>query len=145
MIVLDTSVLSEPLKPEPDQRVLNWLASVDEPLVVTAVTIGELLFGARRLPDGQRRRCLLAAIEQALEAHGGDVLSHDEQAARRYAEMQQRRRAAGRPLSVEDGMIAAICAQHGARLATRNTGDFDGLGIGLIDPWVAGPDPSSQG
>jgi predicted nucleic acid-binding protein len=137
VIVLDTNVLSEPLKHEPDQRVITWLESVDEALAVTAVSMGELLVGARRLPLGQRRDALLAAIERVLEAHGGDILPYDEQAARRYAEMQESRRAAGRPLSVEDGMIAAICARHGARLATRNIGDFESLGIDLIDPWLA--------
>ncbi len=136
MIVLDTNVLSEPLKVEPSERVLTWLESVDEALAVTAVTVGELMVGARRLPHGQRRDGLLAAIERALEAHGGDILAYDEQAARRYAEMQESRHATGRPLSVEDGMIAAICARHSARLATRNIADFDGLGIELIDPWA---------
>lgn len=144
MIVLDTNVLSEPLKLEPDRRVIAWLESVDEALAVTAVSVGELLVGARRLPLGRRRDALLAAIERVLEAHSGDILPYDDQAARRYAELQESRRAAGHPLSVEDGMIGAICARHGARLATRNIGDFDGLGIGLIDPWhgdvgAAGP------
>lgn len=133
MIVLDTNVLSEPLKVEPSERVLTWLESVDEAL---AVTVGELLVGARRLPLGRRRDALLAAIDRALQAHGGDVLPYDERAARRFAEMQESRHAAGRPLSVEDGMIAAICARHSARLATRNIADFDDLGIDLIDPWA---------
>lgn len=136
MIVLDTNVLSEPLKPQPDRRVIAWLESVDEPVAVTAISVGELLVGARRLPIGGRRDALLAAIEHVLEAHGGDVLAYDEQASRRYAEMQESRRGAGRPLSVEDGMIAATCARHAARLATRNLGDFDGLGVALLDPWA---------
>lgn len=144
MIVLDTNVLSEPLTREPDQRVLTWLDSVDEALAVTAISVGELLVGARRLPLGQRRAALLAAIERVLEAHGGDILPYDEQAARRYAEMQESRRAAGRPLSVEDGTIAAICARHAARLATRNTDDFEGLGIGLINPWIGPRKPRAR-
>lgn len=144
MIVLDTNVLSEPLKHEPSQRVVAWLSSVNEALAVTAITVGELLVGARRLPLGQRRDALLAAIEHGLEVHGGGILPYDEQAARRYAEMQELRRAAGRPLSVEDGMIAAICARHAARLATRNAGDFEGLGIGLIDPWTGPLEPASH-
>ncbi|MGH8827041.1 MAG: VapC toxin family PIN domain ribonuclease, partial [Jiangellaceae bacterium] len=65
------------------------------------------------------------------------VLAYDEAAARRYAQMHEDRRAAGRPLSVEDGMIAAICRVHGAGLATRNVKEFDDLGVNLINPWSA--------
>lgn len=140
MIVLDTNVLSEPLKARPDERVLRWLALVDERLVMTAISAGELLVGARRLPPGRRRDRFIAAIERVLTAHGSDILAYDELAARRYAEMQERRRTVGRPLAVEDGMIAAICSRHGARLATRNLTDFTGLGLELIDPWSATPD-----
>lgn len=141
MIVLDTNVLSEPLKARPDERVLRWLAEVDDRLAMTAVSAGELLVGARRLAAGRRRDRLIAAIERVLAAHGTDILAYDERAARRYAEMQERRRTAGRPLAVEDGMIAAICAGHGARLATRNVTDFRGLDIEVIDPWASASQP----
>ena len=135
MIVLDTNVLSEPLKARPDERVLAWLGSVDDVVRVTAVTVGELLVGARRLAAGRRRDGLLTIIEATLTRFSGSVLAYDELAARRYGSMQETRRLAGRPLSVEDGMIAAICATHDARLATRNLADFQGLGIELFDPW----------
>jgi predicted nucleic acid-binding protein len=136
LIVLDTDVVSEPLKERPDERVMSWLATTGDRLAVTAITVGELLVGARRLDPGRRRDALITAIDRILATHGSEVLAYDEAAARRYAEMQERRQAAGRPLSVEDGMIAAICAGHGARLATRNTKDFDDLGIHLADPWT---------
>jgi predicted nucleic acid-binding protein len=135
MIVLDTNVLSEPLKQQPDPQVLAWLASADEEAGVTSVSVGELLTGVRALPTGRRRAGLLDAIESTLRVFAGSVLPYDEAAARQYARLQEVRRAAGRPLAVEDGMIAAICIARGMRLATRNTSDFDGLGLELFDPW----------
>lgn len=137
MIVLDTNVLSEPLKQRPDEQVLAWFASVDEEAGVTAVSVGELLTGVRALPVGRRREGLLSAIETTLQAFAGSVLAYDEVAARHYARLQESRRGAGRPLAVEDGMIAAICVARGATLATRNTSDFAGLDLDLIDPWAA--------
>ncbi|GHS86091.1 ribonuclease VapC [Actinomycetota bacterium] len=135
MIVLDTNVLSEPLRRHPDPAVLAWLAAVAEPTAVTSVSVGELLTGVRRLPDGRRRDDLHGAIEEVLDEFGTRVLPYDARAAPRYAVMQQRRREAGRPLSTEDGMIAAICAAHDAVLATRNTADFELLGIAVTNPW----------
>ena len=135
MIVLDTNVLSEPLKQQPDEHVLVWLASLDEEAGVTSVSVGELLTGVRALPAGRRREGLLEAIEATLRTFAGSVLAYDEVAARHYARLQELRRAAGRPLAVEDGMIAAICTARGTTLATRNTTDFAGLGLDLIDPW----------
>ncbi len=135
MIVLDTNVLSEPLKQRPDQHVLAWLTSLDDEVGVTSISVGELLTGVRALPAGRRREGLLEAIESTLRTFAGSVLPYDETAARHSARLQESRRAAGRPLAVEDGMIAAICVARGTRLATRNTSDFAGLGLDLIDPW----------
>lgn len=135
MIVLDTNVLSEPLKIRPDEHVLAWLGSLDEVAGVTSVSVGELLTGVRALPTGRRRQGLLEAIESTLRTFAGAVLAYDEPAARHHARLQERRRAAGRPLAVEDGMIAAICTARGATLATRDTTDFTGLDLDLIDPW----------
>jgi predicted nucleic acid-binding protein len=141
VIVLDTHVLSEPLKERPDERLIEWMGAVDDRLTITAISVGELLVGARRLPEGRRRDALIAAVDRVLASHADEVLAYDAAAARRYAEMQERRRTVGRPLSVEDGMIAAICARHGARLATRNVRDFHDLGIEVIDPWSGRLDP----
>ena len=137
MIVLDTNVLSEPLKHRPDEHVLAWFASLDEETGVTAVSVGELLTGVRALPVGRRREGLLTAIEATLPTFAGSVLAYDEAAARHYARLQESRRGAGRPRAVEDGMIAAICIARGTTLATRNTSDFTGLGLDLVDPWAA--------
>lgn len=135
MIVLDTNVLSEPLKANPDEQVLAWLDAAGESTVITSVSVGELLLGARRLPRGRRREGLLIAIEHIVVSYADQVLPYDEQAARCYAGLQELRRSAGRPLSVEDGMIAATCLTRGASLATRNISDFNGLDLGLVDPW----------
>ncbi len=137
MIVLDTNVLSEPMKARPDEHVLAWLGSLSEVTGVTSVSVGELLTGVRALPAGRRRAGLLEAIDSTLRTFAGNVLGYDETAARAYARLQERRRAAGHPLASEDGMIAAICATRGTTLATRNTTDFAGLDLELIDPWTA--------
>jgi predicted nucleic acid-binding protein len=136
VIVLDTNVLSEALRANPEQAVLDWIAGQGD-MATTAVTVAELLTGARRLSMGRRRDDLLVAIERALSAFPDSVLPYDQAAARRYAELQESRRSAGAPLSVEDGMIAAICLSRSLSLATRNIKDFEGLGLRLLDPWVA--------
>jgi toxin FitB len=135
MIALDTNVLSEPLKQRPDERVLDWLEGLEDEAVITAVTVGELLTGVRALPEGRRRTDLLDAIDLMLRTFAGSVLPYDDLAARKYAQLQETRRLSGRPLAVEDGMIAAICLTHGAALATRDTTDFEGLGLETVDPW----------
>lgn len=136
MIVLDTNVMSEPLKRHPDERVITWLEQLDERTAITAVTVGELLTGVRALPEGRRRNELLDAVVSTLADRSGAVLPYDEPSAQQYARLQEVRRSMGRPLSVEDGMIAAICLVHDAALATRDTLGFEGLGVALIDPWA---------
>lgn len=136
MIVLDTNVLSEPLRSAPDPGVLAWLAEITEPVAITAVSVGELLVGVGRLPEGRWKDELRQAIETTVADFSASILPYDEDAARRYAELHRIRKAAGRPLSTEDGMIAAITAANGATLATRNTRDFELLGVDLLDPWA---------
>jgi predicted nucleic acid-binding protein len=136
VIVLDTNVVSEVLRAQPSPVVLAWLDSRDAPFAVTTITIGELLTGVRLLPAGKRRQGLLKAIEQVL-LRWAVRLPYDEGAARIYAAMREQAVAKGRGLSVEDGMIAAICAAHGAALATRNLDDFDFLPIAALNPWAA--------
>ena len=133
MIVLDTNVLSEPLRANPDDRVLTWLAENDG-AVITAISVGELFTGIGRLPHGARRDALTSGVERALEH--ATVLPFDQQSARIYGQLQSSRRAIGRPLSVEDGMIAAICIANEASLATRNVNDFEELGLTVVNPWA---------
>jgi hypothetical protein len=140
VIVLDTNVLSEPLRPAPSAAVITWMTARAD-VAITAISVAELLVGARRLPTGARRERLIAAIESTLA--GGRVLPFDERAARIYAQMQEKRQAVGHALSVEDGMIAAITATHRAKLATRNIADFEGLDLDLMNPW-AGDDGGAR-
>ena len=135
MIVLDTSVLREPLNALPDPDVLEWLTDSTDVVSITCVSVGELLTAVRMLPAGPRRDGLKAAIERTLTAFADHVLPYDEPAARIYAQLQESRRMAGLELTVEDGMVAAICLTRGARLATHNVAGFQGLGVELISPW----------
>ncbi|SMO34673.1 type II toxin-antitoxin system VapC family toxin [Propioniciclava tarda] len=136
MIVLDTNVLSETLKSDPSPRVLDWLLALREQPVTTIITKAELLAGVAILPAGQRRSGLEVAIHRALDQLGV-CLPLTDAVVERYAEVVATRRAAGRPIDPFDALIAAICLDAGAALATRNTADFDGLGLTLVNPWDA--------
>jgi Predicted nucleic acid-binding protein, contains PIN domain len=138
MIVLDTNVLSEALRPLPSPTVLGWLAA-QQPLSVftTTITEAEILYGAETLPPGKRRLRLLAAVERIFaEEFAGRILPFDEDAARAFAGIVAARDAAGRPISQFDAMIAAIARSHRAAVATRNTADFQHCGIDVINPWT---------
>ncbi|MDZ7751778.1 MAG: type II toxin-antitoxin system VapC family toxin [Gammaproteobacteria bacterium] len=139
MIVLDTNVLSETLRPAPTLRILEWLEGQWRgALFTTTVTRGELFYGVRLLPDGRRRRGLMAALQAIFDQDfAGQVLSFDADAADGYAEIAASRRLLGRPISQFDAMIAAMARSRGAVLATRNVRDFADCGLELIDPWNA--------
>ena len=140
MIILDTNVLSELLRPEPAEQVERWLAAQDGATVYfTTVGEAELRHGVALLPAGKRRNALSTAIEGLLEEDFRDrILPFDRPAARAYATIAAERRAAGRPISQFDCQIAAIARARGATVATRNSSDYQGCGIELIDPWTAG-------
>ena len=139
MIVLDTNVLSEALRPSPDTSVLDWLAKQPRAsLFTTTVTRGEILYGIRLLSDGKRRRGLWdAAIKIFSDDFAGQVLSFDHDAADMYAEIAASRRIAGKPISQFDAMIVAMARSRGASLATRNVKDFDHCGVDVVNPWTA--------
>lgn len=139
MIVLDTNVLSELLRPAPAPQVEAWLAAQDGASVYfTAVGEAELRHGVAILPAGRRRDALAEAIEGMLDDDFRDrILPFDREAARAYAAIAAERRAAGRPISQFDCQIAAIARAQGASVATRNTGDYEGCGVAVIDPWQA--------
>lgn len=138
MIILDTNVVSEPMRPEPDPRVLAWLAGQDAgALFVTAVTEAELRTGLAIMPEGRRREALGAALEAMLaEDFAGRVLPFEAgAAARAYAVIHATRRSLGRPIAMADAMIAAIARARGMQVATRNVDDFKGTGVEVINPW----------
>jgi predicted nucleic acid-binding protein len=138
IILLDTNVLSELLRPDPARQVERWLAAQDGAKVYfTTVGEAELRHGVSILPAGKRRNALTTAIEGLLEEDLRDrILPFDRAAARAYATIAAQRRAAGRPISQFDCQIAAIARAREATVATRNTSDYEGCGIGLIDPWT---------
>lgn len=137
MIVLDTNVLSEPLRAGPDPRVLSWLSEHSRDVAITAITVAELRFGVLRLPGGRRRDELMNAVDALLRDAADRTFSFDASAAEIAGRLRAEREASGRAVSTEDTMIAAICLAGGHSLATRNTRDFADAGIELHDPWSA--------
>jgi predicted nucleic acid-binding protein len=139
MIILDTNVVSEPLRPAPDPAVLRWL-DAQEPgtLYLTAVNLAELLAGVEALPAGRRRVQLERALgEEVLPLFAGRVLAFDERAAQAFARIHTNAQAAGNPIGFADAAIAAIARAHGMALATRNVRDFRGTELDLLNPWEA--------
>ena len=139
MIVLDTNVLSEILRQTPHGKVLEWLSRQSRAvLFTTTVTRGEMLYGARLLSEGKRKRELWEAVRAIFDEDlAGHVLSFDANAADAYAEIAAARKSAGKPISQFDAMIAGVARSRGAFLATRNTRDFADCGVEVIDPWQA--------
>jgi predicted nucleic acid-binding protein len=145
MIVLDTNVLSELMRPVPEADVERWLA--DQPaasVFISAVTEAELRYGIALLPNGRRRSTLTAVLQDMLaEDFSGRILPFDSPAAVAFAEIAADRRRVGTPISQADAQIAAIARSRGAALATRNVTDFEGCGIEVINPWRSDPSRSS--
>lgn len=137
MIVLDTNVVSEFVRPAPNTRVMSWFdAARTTPLYTTSITVGELYKGVAILDDGRRKTVLKATVEALVdEDFAQRVLPFDEEAAKAYADIWATRRRAGRPITEADCQIAAITRIWDARLATRNTKDFEDCGIKLLNPW----------
>ena len=139
MILLDTNVVSEVMRPIPDPSVVEWLNSQDAGrIVISTISIAEIYYGLQCLSDGHRKHPLTDRFEQFLRrgfAHR--ILDFNESAALTYGELMALRRGIGRPMSVLDGQIAAIAKSRGFALATRNTPDFEHTAVDLINPWAA--------
>ncbi|HEY7576831.1 MAG TPA: type II toxin-antitoxin system VapC family toxin [Acetobacteraceae bacterium] len=136
MIVLDTNVISEAMKPEANREVRAWLnEQVAETLYLTSVTLAELLFGIALLPAGRRRNSLTRALEGLLELFGGRVLPFDTDAARHHAALAVAARNAGRGFPTPDGYIAAIAASRGFMVASRDTSPYEAGGLPVVNPW----------
>ncbi len=137
MIVLDTNVLSESMRPKPSSKVLDWMRS--HPVTVlftTTITEAEMYYGIALLPQGSKRRSLESVVAQVfVQDLAGRVLPFDSAAAREYANIAATRRHAGRPMAEADARIAAIARSRGAALATRNVDDFAGCDLEVVDPW----------
>ncbi len=137
MILLDTNVVSEPLRPQPNAGVITWLdAQPTETLFLSAIAVAELRFGVAALPAGKRRSRLHEAIEgQVLPLFIGRVLPFDMAATQAWASLMARARASGLAIGTADGYIAAIATTQGLTVATRDTAPFTALGLKVIDPW----------
>jgi predicted nucleic acid-binding protein len=139
MIIIDTNVISELLRPTPEPAVEAWLGAQDGlSIYLTAISESELRYGVAIMANGKRRDGLSNAIDRILrDDMAGRILPFDSAAARAYADIAASRRSAGKPIAQADCQIAAIALAHGAPVATRNTPDLKGCGIDLINPWTA--------
>lgn len=139
MILLDTNVISEPLKAAGNTNVLAWLdAQTIETLYLSTISLAELRFGIAALPEGKRRDALHASLAQrVLPLFAGRILAFDDPASQSYATLRARARAAGQAIAAADGYIAAIAAAHGLAIATRDTSPFEAAGLAVINPWIS--------
>ena len=136
MIVLDTNVVSEAMKPEANPAVKAWLNEQSaETLYLSSVTLAELLFGIAVLPNGKRKDMLSEVLGGLMELFNGRILSFDADAARQYAELAVTARAAGRGFPLPDGYIAAIAVSQGYQIASRDTAPFKAANVAVINPW----------
>lgn len=136
MIVIDTNVVSELMRPSPAPAVRNWVrARGGRELFTTSITLAEIRYGIERLPDGRRKDLMRITAEDLFTAFADQILPFDAAAAARYASIVTRREGAGLPIDGFDAQIASICHAHDAALATRNIKDFRGTGVALVDPW----------
>jgi toxin FitB len=139
MIILDTNVLSEVMKPAPDAVVAAWMTRQPAAdLFTTSVSEAELLYGVAILPDGRRKAELAAKVRSIVSLFDDRVLNFDRTAARDYALIVVERQRIGRPIQAFDAQIAAIARSQGMQIATRNVKDFVHVGLRVIDPW-SGP------
>lgn len=140
MIVLDTNVISEAMKPEPHAAVLAWLNNqVAETLYISSVTLAELLYGIAALPVGKRKELLAQALDGLMGLFRDRVLPFDVGAARHYAELAVTARSCGRGFPTPDGYIAAIAASRGFIVASRDTAPYKAAGVSVVNPWEVHP------
>jgi toxin FitB len=136
LIVLDTNVISEPLKTKPAQKVMDWLDKQSaDTLFITAVSRAELRFGVLKLPDGKRKSALAAQIERVLELFKDRTLNFDSAAADKLAQIAAHCEKIGKRAVAPDAYIAACAAARGFAVATRNAGHFEHTGVPMINPW----------
>ena len=139
MILLDTNVVSEPLRHAPDARVIEWIdAQPLETLFLSAITVAELRAGVALLPAGKRRSGLQENLEKrVLPLFAGRVLPFDLACTQAYAALLAKARAAGLGIATAGGYIAAIAVANSFSVATRDTGPFAAAGVAVINPWLA--------
>ena len=138
MILVDTSVVSEPLRPGGDPRVADWLdRQASKTLYISTVSVGEVLFGVKSLPAGKRREAVATAFEREIQRlFTGRIIPFDLAAARSYAALMSGARASGAAISILDGQIAAIAQANGFDVATRDEAPFRAAALKTINPWT---------
>jgi len=137
MIVLDTNVVSEAMRPTPSPAVIDWLdRQTAVTLYLSNVTNAELLYGVGALPAGRRKQALRSAVDGLIELFHDRVLPFNLEAARCYADLAVTARMGGKGFPTPDGYIAAIAVANGFTVATRDAGPFQAAGIDIIDPWT---------
>lgn len=140
-IILDTNVISEVWKREPNPQVMDWFARQQATdLFITSITVAELYLGIRLMPAGARRDRLAGSVTAFCALFANRIWPFDTAAALRHSECAAKRRAIGRHIGTADAMIAGIALAHHASVATRNTKDFAGTAVDVVNPWEAGPD-----
>jgi predicted nucleic acid-binding protein len=140
MIMLDTNVVSEPLRAVASPAVTAWLDRQNiETLFLSTISLAELRYGVAALPEGRRKDGLRAALEERIfSLFGSRILAFDTAAADAYAVIRARARTAGKTIGASDGYIAATAAANGLAVATRDTDPFEAAGVLVINPWGAG-------
>lgn len=135
MIFLDTNVVSETFKKEPNEAVIAWLIRHDAELALSSIVIGEMAYGIAKIRDDERAPRLFRSLQDWRRRFAGRIYGLDEEAALTYGEIMGDARRRGHPMSAPDGMIAAMAKTKDAALATRNVTDFQHCGLALINPW----------
>ncbi|WP_175761381.1 type II toxin-antitoxin system VapC family toxin [Burkholderia ambifaria] len=138
MILVDTNVISEPLRREPSAAVIEWLDAQNvETLFLAAISLAEMRFGVAALPEGRRRDWLHQSIEQrVVPLFRGRILPFDDAASKVYASLRAKARATGNAMASADGFIAATAVANGLIVATRDVAPFEAAGLRVIDPWA---------
>ena len=137
MIILDTNVVSEPLRPRPDARVIAWLDRQElETMYLASVSLAELLLGVELMPNGRRRREFSASLQALVGDLVADrIVAFDQKSAKSYATLVARARSKGLAISMSDAQIAAVAAARGFAVATRDVAAFRAAGVDVINPW----------
>jgi hypothetical protein len=138
MIVLDTNVISEAMKPAPHPAVRAWLDKQPaETMYLSSITLAEILFGIQALPGGRRKESLTLAMDGLLTLFKGRILSFDIDAAKQYAQLAAKAKSAGRGFPTPDGYIAAIAVSRKFVVASRDTAPYHAASVSVINPWEA--------
>ena len=146
MILVDTNVVSEVMRPRPNDIVRRWLDEREEgTLYLSSVTLAELLVGVAIAPDGKRKQELRSELVARLMRFGGRILPFDDHAAHHYAQLFLAARKTGQGFPIPDGYIAAIAASRGFAVATRDTAPYAAAGVAVINPWSTAAAPAGGG